>query len=133
MPYLDHATLAALYRRATLVLLPSGGEGFGLPVVEAMACGTPLVASDLPVLREVGGDAAYYCQVDAVKDWSAQILELLEKHADKHTWAGMRRAASHQAEKFSWDGYTQRTVQTYRCIAREVGPRLVNGGPIDAR
>ena len=53
----DRATLAAIYRRASLVLVPSEAEGFGLPVAEALACGVPLLASDIPVLREVGGDA----------------------------------------------------------------------------
>ena len=57
----DEATLAALYRRATLVLQPSEREGFGLPVIEALASGTPVVASDLAVLREVGGSAVEYC------------------------------------------------------------------------
>ena len=61
MPLLDRDELADLYRRAALVLLPSDREGFGLPVVEAMACGTPVVASDIPALREIGGDAAAYC------------------------------------------------------------------------
>ena len=58
LPFVDRATLAAVYRRAALALLPSEREGFGLPLVEALACGTPVVASDIPVLREVGGDAA---------------------------------------------------------------------------
>ena len=56
LPFVDRPVLAALYRRASLVLLPSEREGFGLPLVEAMACGISVVASDLPVLREVGGD-----------------------------------------------------------------------------
>src|SRR5204863_273063 len=59
----DEPTLAALYRRAAIVLQPSEREGFGLPLIEAMACGTPVVASDLAALREVGGDAVRYCPV----------------------------------------------------------------------
>ena len=54
MPFLDRKVLASVYRRAAVVLLPSDAEGFALPLVEAMACGRPVVASDLPVLREVG-------------------------------------------------------------------------------
>ena len=61
LPFLDRSTLAAVYRRSALVLLPSEREGFGLPVLEALACGTPVVASDIEALREVGGDAATYC------------------------------------------------------------------------
>jgi glycosyltransferase involved in cell wall biosynthesis len=55
LPFVSRKMLASLYRRAAIVVLPSAREGFGLPVVEAMACGTPVVCSDIPVLREVGG------------------------------------------------------------------------------
>ena len=71
MPFLEPAVLAALYRRAALVLMPSEAEGFGLPLVEAMACATPVIASDIPVLREVGAEAAVYCAVADVPAWSA--------------------------------------------------------------
>src|SRR5262245_32243193 len=53
LPFVDRATLAAVYRRSALALLPSEREGFGLPVIEALACGTPVVASDIAVLKEV--------------------------------------------------------------------------------
>ena len=66
LPFLDRATLAAVYRRSALVLLPSEREGFGLPVLEALACGTPVVASDIDALREVGGDAVRYCPAEDV-------------------------------------------------------------------
>ena len=55
LPFLEHPVLSAVYWRAALVLLTSDAEGFGLPVVEALRSGTPVVATDLPVLREVGG------------------------------------------------------------------------------
>ena len=113
MPYLERPTLAAVYRRAALVLLPSDGEGFGLPVVEAMACGTPIIASDLPVLREVGGTAAYYSQVNDVGAWSARILELLSIRADKTAWDRIRASALLRAGEFSWENNTNRLVQIY--------------------
>ena len=58
LPALDRSTLASVYRRSALLLMPSEREGFGLPVLEALACGTPVVASDVAALREVGGFAA---------------------------------------------------------------------------
>ena len=69
LPALDRSTLAAVYRRCALLLMPSEREGFGLPVLEALACGTPVVASDAPALREVGGYAAAYCPVDDLEAW----------------------------------------------------------------
>ena len=69
LPFLERRQLAALYRRASVVVLPSDREGFGLPVVEAMACGTPVIASDIPALREVGGTAAVYAPPGDVGRW----------------------------------------------------------------
>jgi len=58
--YVSKDELASLYRGAAALVLPSQFEGFGLPVLEAMACGTPVIAADEPALREVAGDAAVY-------------------------------------------------------------------------
>ena len=55
LPFVSPEVLAAVYRRAAMTLLPSESEGFGLPVLESLACGTPVVLSDIPVLREIGG------------------------------------------------------------------------------
>ena len=66
LPALDRSTLAAVYRRSALLLMPSEREGFGLPVLEALACGTPVVASDVAALREVGGFAVAYCGLDDI-------------------------------------------------------------------
>ena len=60
---LARVTLAGLYRRASLVLVTSDYEGFGFPVIEALACGAIVLASDIPVLKEVGEDAALYAPV----------------------------------------------------------------------
>src|ERR1043165_8328848 len=61
--------LAALYRRAVATVLPSDAEGFGLPVIEALACGCAVVASDIETLKEVGQQAATYCPVGQVEMW----------------------------------------------------------------
>ena len=81
LPFVDRATLAAVYRRAAVALLPSEREGFGLPLVEALAAGTPVVASDIPVLREVGGDAAEYCDVGAIAAWAETIVRIADEAA----------------------------------------------------
>lgn len=115
LPFLDRRALAAVYRRAALVLVPSESEGFGLPVAEAMACAVPVVASDLPVLKEVGADVARYCAVADVATWSAAISELLcERREDPDRWFARRMAGVRQAGKFSWAEYAKKMVELYR-------------------
>lgn len=114
LPYLERRVLAAVYRRAALVLLPSESEGFGLPVVEAMACGTPVVASDLNVLREVGGEATTYCSVADIQAWKDAVLKVLtERRHHSEKWAQRVAATLAQSAKFSWEEYTRKMVQLY--------------------
>jgi glycosyltransferase involved in cell wall biosynthesis len=114
-PFIPRATLAAVYRRAALVLLPSDAEGFGLPAVEALACGTPVLASDLPVFREVGGNAASYCMPGNIAAWVQTARNLLsERKRAPERWQERRRAGIDQARKFSWDEYVRRVVLVYR-------------------
>jgi glycosyltransferase involved in cell wall biosynthesis len=115
LPMLDRRVLAAAYRRATCVLLPSDSEGFGLPLVEAMACGTPVVASDLPVLREVGGGAAFYCPVGDIDAWVNIIVRVAAQCAEHGQLASDRRKRLiEQASKFSWTENAARTADIYR-------------------
>src|SRR4029077_4302435 len=103
LPMLDRRVLAAAYRRATCVLLPSDSEGFGLPVLEAMACATPVIVSDLPVLREVGGSAAYYCPVGDIDAWVNTIVRVAAQCAERGQLASdQRERLVEQASKFSW-------------------------------
>jgi glycosyltransferase involved in cell wall biosynthesis len=115
LPFIDRPVLAAVYRRAAMVLLPSEREGFGLPVVEAMACGTPVVASDIPALHEVGGEAATYCGMRDVSTWSRSIIELLCERAEQpEKWAGRRAAGIAQASQFTWAEYARKMVTVYK-------------------
>lgn len=115
LPALSRNMLAAVYRRAAIVLQPSEREGFGLPVIEAMACGAPVVASDLDVLREVGGAAAVYRPVADVNAWSSAVIELLSERREKPLqWAARREAGLAQAAKFTWAGYAEKMVALYQ-------------------
>lgn len=119
MPFLAPPMLAALYRRAALVLVPSEAEGFGLPAVEAMACGTPVLLSDIAALREVGAEAAVYCPVADVPAWSESMVAMLRERVEQPArWAERRTAAIRHASRFSWTGYADRTAALYKEIAQ---------------
>jgi glycosyltransferase involved in cell wall biosynthesis len=122
---LDRRTIAALYRQAALVLLPSEAEGFGLPVVEALACGAVVLASDIPVLREVGGEAVTFCPVGEVGAWGEAIRRLL-------TAPGLAPAQSArlaQAQRYSWEAHARTVAGAYQGLlggsARIPSGRLV--------
>ncbi len=115
MPFLDRRELAALYRRADLLLLTSEAEGFGLPLVEAMACGCPVVASDLAVAREVCGAAAIYCPVGDVSAWTESVRDLLaERSSSPDLSASRRRQSLSAASRFSWQENARQVVRIYQ-------------------
>jgi glycosyltransferase involved in cell wall biosynthesis len=117
LPFLEREVLASVYRRAALVLQPSRREGFGLPLIEALACGTPVVATDLPALREVGGEAAIYCPEGDVPAWTERVGQLLKERAEQpQQWEARRAAALVQSAKFSWAAYADRMVALYKTI-----------------
>jgi len=71
---------AAFYQKASLFVMPSIYEGFGMPILEAMASNCPVVASDIPVLREVGGNAALYAKVSDSDSFCTVIKNVLENY-----------------------------------------------------
>ncbi len=114
LPFIDRDTLAAVYRRAALVLLPSDAEGFGLPIAEGMACGTPVLASDLAVLREVGGEAAAYAPPCSIPEWTAALQHLLaEQTANPLAWEARRNRGMEQARAFNWTNYSNCMANVY--------------------
>ena len=113
---LDRKSLAALYRRAALVLLPSQAEGFGLPVIEALACGAVVVASDIPVLREVGEDGAIYCPVADISVW----VETTDRLLTSPDLAPDRCTRISQARRFSWEKHAAIILEAYQKLASGV-------------
>ena len=101
------AELVALYRDASCLIFPSRGEGFGFPPLEAMACGTPVVAAAAGSLPEVLGDAAPLVDPDDPASLAASIADVL---ADPQPWRerGLARAA-----QFTWSRCAELTVTAY--------------------
>ena len=102
--YVAEDELAELYRGAACLIQPSRFEGFGLPVLEAMACGTPVVAVPEPALREVAGDAAVWVEEDELGDGIRRAVA----ERDRLVVAGLERA-----RLFSWEETARRTLAVY--------------------
>lgn len=102
--------LAGLYAHATIVVLPSLAEGFGLPLLEAMACGAPVLASDLPVLREVGETAARYVLPADRAAWQRAIQELWANPAEQ---TALRQAGPKRAAAFTWQNMATTTWEAW--------------------
>jgi glycosyltransferase involved in cell wall biosynthesis len=106
LEFVPDAELEGLWRLADCAAFPTLGEGFGLPVIEAMARGVPVACSDLPVLREVGGDVAHYFTPD---DPAAAAAAIAAAWADSRArTAGPRRAAG-----FTWEESARRHWEAY--------------------
>ena len=117
LPPLSREILAAVYRQAHLVLQPSDAEGFGLPVIEALACGTPVVASDLPVLREVGGSGATYAAVADIDGWSEAVSSLLhERIGQPEKWSQRRSVGLARSREFTWSKFASGIADLYRDV-----------------
>ncbi len=108
--------LPALCSAATLLAMPSRYEGFGLPVLEAMACGTPVVCSNTSSLPEVAGDAALLVPPDDVRGWSEGIARVLTDDALR---AQMRERGLVQAAHFSWEQAARQTADLYRHVTNQ--------------
>ena len=109
--------LAAVYRRAAILLLPSEAEGFGLPLTEAMSCGTHVAASDIPALREVGGPAADFYPVGDITRWSEGLLHSLEERSsNRDSWYQRTAICRSQSTLFSWDRNARELTRLYLTV-----------------
>jgi glycosyltransferase involved in cell wall biosynthesis len=110
--------LDSLYALADCLVLPTLHEGFGLPVLEAMARSVPVVCSDIPALREVAGEAALYLDPRSATQIAARISELL---ADAGLAGRLRELGRARAAGFSWSAAAEGTLASYRrAVARRV-------------
>lgn len=108
--YVPDDDLPCLYGAADLCVVPSIYEGFGLPVLEAMACGTPVACSRASSLPELGGDAAVYFDPISVDEMSASITRVLR---DESLREEMRSRGLAQASRFSWKRAARETMEVY--------------------
>lgn len=112
---LDESSLAEAYRGATFLMLVSLEEGFGLPVVEAMACGTPVLTSNTSALKEIAGDAAVTVDPNDVQDITVAIERLA---ADGALRSVLRARGIERSKIFRWDKVAARVSQVFMDVVQ---------------
>jgi glycosyltransferase involved in cell wall biosynthesis len=110
MPFVERDVLRAIYARCDLLLLTSDREGYGLPVLEAFAAGKPVVASDIPALRESSGGLATLVPADALDEWVGAIERVLASDDPGGALAAERRV--HAAAR-TWDDHVRGLLPVY--------------------
>jgi glycosyltransferase involved in cell wall biosynthesis len=109
----DDTILAHLYSKAQAFVFPSLYEGFGIPILEAFACGCPALLSSRSSLPEVGGDAAQYFDPESVPSLVERLAEVIE---GKALADNMRAKGFNRLKLFSWEGTALKTVETYKKV-----------------
>lgn len=116
--FVDEAVLPALLRRARCVAYPSRGEGFGLPVLEALACGSLVVTSSGTVMSEVAGDDAVFAAPGDASALASALLTQLDRDDDERRTLGQR--ARSRAEHFTWEASMTMHLSAYELARRRV-------------
>jgi glycosyltransferase involved in cell wall biosynthesis len=111
--YVDYADLPSLYREAHFFVFPSLAEGFGLPLLESLASGTPVLCSDIPVFHEIGHELPVYFKNDAAPDLAEKIDFLWKQNKE----AGKEIRVAH-ARKFTWQDTAARTLAFYEHVVQ---------------
>jgi glycosyltransferase involved in cell wall biosynthesis len=119
--YVPDEDLPAIYSAADLFVFPSLYEGFGLPVLEAMACGTPVICSNTSSLPEVAGDAALLVDPTDARALTGAMEQVL---TNERLWATLRAKGMERARGFTWEKAAYRTWEVYQqVISSFSGPR----------
>ena len=118
LDYVEREQLASMYRGAEALLFPSWIEGFGLPLLEAMACGTPVLASDCPALVETAGGAALHVTAEDLPSLREGIERIAE---DANLRAELRKKGRARAAGFTWERTARATLAIYREALAERG------------
>ena len=113
--FVSDSELAKVYNLASLFVFPSFYEGFGLPVLEAMACGTPVVSSNTTSLPEVGGEAVVYCDPNNVNDIAEKIQIVLN---DKKLQQEMIGKSLKRAKQFTWEKAAQEHMKIFEKVLK---------------
>jgi alpha-1,3-rhamnosyl/mannosyltransferase len=114
--YVAHQELLALYASCTVFVYPSLYEGFGLPILEAMAAGAPVITSNTSAMPEVAGDAALLVDPMSVDAIAAAMQRLLE---DRELAAALSARGKERARGFTWARTAQETLKVYRRVLGE--------------
>ncbi len=113
--FIDDEDLPALYSGALLFVFPSLYEGFGLPVLEAMSCGIPVVASNTSAMPEVAGDAALLVDPYDIEGMATAIATVVHNTSLRDS---LRRKGLIQAQRFSWETTARKTLDLYMALGR---------------
>lgn len=106
--FVDKKDMPTLYKMASIFVFPSLYEGFGIPILESMLSGTAVIASDIPVLRETGGEASIYFEPNNADDLSNKIKNLLNNPVTKNR---LIESGRENVKRFSWDNNVERLVK----------------------
>jgi glycosyltransferase involved in cell wall biosynthesis len=121
--WVDDEAVALLYARSSIFAFPSLDEGFGIPLLEAMACGLPVMTSNRASLPEVCGGAALLLEARDVEAWAAALRQWIEAPAERERWAALGRE---RAAQFSWQAAVEGTLRVYGELGLQ--PAGWNGG-----
>lgn len=113
IPFISRTKMPLLYAAADILLYPSLYEGFGLPILEAMVVGTPVITSNVSSMPEVGRIAAVYVNPEDVEEIKNAIKKVME---DRDLRKEMTRKGFEQAKKFTWEKCAQETVRIYEKV-----------------